>query len=323
MEEEIVHIVTRVLANEANAKDMLAINDWMSRDEKNRHKLMQLTEYWNIPVNIGNAETPEVSFVKFQQRMATYNAKKKMFRTWAMPMAVSFALLIVGTFMMYLFMKNTPAVEHYTYVSPNGDYQLTLPDQTTVHLNKNSRITYSSEYGAKNRQVELQGEAYFDVVKNSEPFRLAIANTDAVIEVLGTKFNVKAYEDEPDIVVTLEEGSIRFSDGKQQVLMSPDQQLTYHRAGSDYQLNDTDVELYISWKDKVYRYSRISLQELCTELEKIYGIEINLSPKLSDISITGSFEYRQSIEEVLNMMKKSASFDWSREKKQIVIKPKY
>jgi ferric-dicitrate binding protein FerR (iron transport regulator) len=62
LDDHILHIVTRILANEANAKDILAFNDWMSRDEKNRHKCEQLMDYWNMSVGIENAETPEASF---------------------------------------------------------------------------------------------------------------------------------------------------------------------------------------------------------------------------------------------------------------------
>ena len=320
MDDHTLNIVTRILANEANAKDMFALNDWMSRDEKNRRIFGQLISYWNLPVAIENAETPEASFGKFNRRMAASGAKKKMLRLWAMPMAASFALLIVGSFLMYFLLKDNPAVEHFSYISQNSACQLTLPDQTSVHLNKNSRITYSSEYGIKNRQVELQGEAYFDVAKTGSAFRLGIAHTDAVIEVLGTKFNVKAYADEPEIVATLEEGSIMFRDSKQQILMLPDQQLTYHKTTFAFQLDETDVDVHVSWKDRIYRYSRISLQELCNELERIYGVEISISQKLKDITVSGSFEYEQSLDEVLNVMKKSLSFKWRREGTKIIIK---
>ena len=322
MEEYILKIVARILANEASADDMLAFNDWMSRDEKNRHKFEQWTAYWNMPVVIENAETPMISIERFNRRIDTSIAKKKTLRTFAWSLAASFALLIVGTLFMYFLMKGTLAVDYYTCISQNGTYQLTLPDHTSVYLNKDSRITYSSLYGKKNRQVELQGEAYFDVTKTGNAFLLAITNTDAVIEVLGTKFNVKAYNDEPEIVATLEEGSIMFKDGKQQVLISPDQQLIYQKNTSVFSLAETETDLATAWKDNVYRYSRITMHELCNKLENIYGVEIAISPKLKDITVSGSFEYQQSIEDVLNVMKKSVVFKWSKDGNKIVINKK-
>ena len=320
MDKDILHIVTRVLSNEANAKDRLVFNDWMSRDEKNRQKFEQLLDYWNISVEIENAEMPQVSFEKFKPRMAVSGVKKKMMNSWLLPAAASIALLIIGAYMIHFFTKNQPATEYYTSISQNGVYQLTLPDQTTVYLNRNSKITYSSEYGKKIRQVELRGEAYFDVTKNDCPFHLGIGNNDAVIEVLGTKFNVKANDGEPEIVATLEEGSILFRNGKQQVLIAPEQQLIYNKNTSAFVLENVDAGLYIAWKDHIYRFSRIPFREFCDELERIYGVEINVSQKLKDVSVSGSFEYRQDIEEVLNIMKKSVSFKWSREKNQIEIK---
>lgn len=320
MDEDILHIVTRILANEANDNDLLAFNDWMSRDDKNRQKFEQLLDYWNMPVKIENAETSQVSFEKFKRRMQPSGVKRKLLRSWLLPAAASVALLIIGTFMFQFFKKEQPAVEFFTYISQNGTYQITLPDSTSVHLNRNSKITYSSEYGITNRQIELQGEAYFNVTKHDCPFRLAIANNDAVIEVLGTKFNVKANEDQPEIVATLVEGSIMFRDDKQQVLISPDQQLAYNRNTSSIIIKNIDVDLYVSWKDHIFRFNRIPFQEFCDELERIYEVEISVSPKLKDITVSGSFEYRQSIGEVLNIMKKSVSFRWSRERNQIVIK---
>ncbi len=320
MDEKILHIVTRILTNEANAKDVLAFNDWISQDEKNRLKFEQLMEYWDIPTGIGNAETPEASFKKFRQRMVNSGSKKTPFRLWAIPAAASLALLIVGTLFIYLFLKDNLAVEYYHYACQGSSYQLTLPDSTSVYLNKDSQLTYSSRYGSKDRQVELQGEAYFNVTKSDRKFRVCIAHTDAIIEVLGTKFNVLAYEDEPEIVATLEEGSILFKDGKQQVLISPDQQLTYHKINSVFNLREIDTDLYTAWKDNVYRYNRVSLQELCNELENIYEVEITISPQLKDIKVSGSFEYQQSLDEVLNVMKKGVSFKWKREENKIVIK---
>ena len=319
MEEDILYIVTRILANEADAKDLLVFNDWISRDEKNRQKYEQLLEYWNMSVEIENAETLQVSFEKFTRRMAASGVKRKLLRSWLLPAAASIALLIGGAFMFHFLRKDQPTAEYYTCNSQNNIFQLILPDSTTVHLNRNSKITYSSEYGTKNRQVELQGEAYFDVRKDDCPFRLSIANSDAVIEVLGTKFNVKANEDESAIVATLEEGSILFRDDRQLVLISPDQQLVYNRNTSSIVLENIDVNLYISWKDHIYRFSRISFRELCAELERIYEVKISVSQKLEDITVSGSFEYRQSIEEVLNAMKKSVSFNWIRERDQIIV----
>lgn len=274
--------------------------------------------YWNMSVEVANVETPKASFEKFRQRMVS-DMKTRIFKLWALPIAASIALLVVGTGFIYFFMKGSLAVEYYTYTCQDSNYQLMLPDSTSVYLNKDSRITYSNRYGKKNRQVELLGEAFFDVRKNESPFLLDIANTGTTIEVLGTRFNVQAHGDEQEIVATLEEGSILFKDGKQQVMLSPNQQLIYNKKTLVLNLQDVDADIYTAWKDDIYRYSRISLQELCVELERIYGVEISVNQQLKDIKVSGSFEYRQSLEDVLNVMKKSIAFEWKRNENKVIV----
>ena len=320
MDKQILNIITRILANEANPSDILTLNERIGQDAKNKFKFRQLMEYWNIPVEIENAESSELSFERFKTRIEREDNRKNKFRIWAYPIAAAVALLFISTFFIHLFLKDHLSIEYYTYACQNGNYHLVLPDNTSVFLSKDSKITYTDKYGKNGRNVTLQGEAFFNVEKSGKVFKVDIAGSDAVVEVLGTEFNLKSYENEDEIILTLESGSVIFKDSKQQMILSPNQQLSYNKNSSGFNMQTVDTELFTSWKDNIYRHYNISLQELCNELEKMFGVEIGLNPQLKDIKVSCSFKYEQDLDEILDIMNKSVPFKWSKNGTKYTIK---
>lgn len=323
MINDINHIIAKVLSGRAGTEDVLIFNDWLNQSEKNKLEFSRLSEYWNVPVNIED-EMPDITsdfaFEKLTKRLDRPRKKKINIipGTRFISVAASVTLLIAGVFIIYFLQKNElPPDEYFTYVCPSGNYEMTLPEGSTVYLNENSRLTYSNGYNREKRSVTLEGEAYFDVVKSETPFELTLGEVS--IEVLGTRFNISAYKGQEHIIATLEEGSIRFRNGDRQIMLAPGQQLTYDRNTSDIDIREVEVDLYTAWKEGLYKYRRITLQQLCLELENKFGVEIAVSPRLKDISVTGSFERHQSLDEILGIMKKSVSFKWKRIGNKITI----
>ena len=155
------------------------------------------------------------------------------------------------------------------------------------------------------------------MVKNGTVFKVELNHSE--IEVMGTEFNVKAYSNDSVIVATLESGSILFKSGEQQVIMAPGQQLSFHIADTLFDLHRVDPSISTAWKDDIYKYRSITLQELCIQLEQIYDVKITLNPALKDVKVSGSFEYQQNIDQILNIMKKSYAFTWKRRGDTITI----
>ena len=134
----------------------------------------------------------------------------------------------------------------------------------------------------------MEGEAYFEVAKNPErPFIVDMGN--ASIRVLGTTFSVKADKGKDQITAVLLEGSIRFESPTQQVLLAPDQQLTFIRSTNKIDIQSVNAKENLAWKDGLLKYKSIALCTLLNELEKKYEIPIHIeNKKLMDPNVTVS-----------------------------------
>ena len=172
-------------------------------------------------------------------------------------------------------------VEYNTISTPRGrKYHVTLPDGTEVWLNAASSIRYPTVFTGTERVVDVTGEAYFEVVKNAKmPFRAMVSNI-AKVEVLGTHFNVNAYENEASINTTLLEGSVRVNGttikpGQQaQVatgLSAGDQTVSSQRVSV---INDADVDNVMAWKNGFINFEGVGFDAIMRQLERWYDIEV-------------------------------------------------
>ncbi|MDR1155736.1 MAG: DUF4974 domain-containing protein [Bacteroidales bacterium] len=322
MPENILEIISRYLAGEASLDDIMQLSDWLNRDEINRLRLKQLKRFWEAPVRM---KEPDVPFEKFFERIDSPHrmapkAKKRHISSsvWMISTAAAVALLLMIISVSVFFNREEhPLIEYYSYNCISGVEQVVLPDSSIVYLNRGGKITYANNY-KEVRSVTLEGEAYFDVMKASGLFTVRLGS-GASIEVLGTRFNVQALGGDRRIVTTLEEGSVRFVKGEQQIMLVPDQQLIYDVNKADYSIRQVDADMYTAWKEYIYRYNGIIMQDLCKELERMYRVEIILNPGLKNVKVSGSFEYRHDLDQILNVMKKRMRFEWKREGNKIVI----
>ncbi len=185
-------------------------------------------------------------------------------------------------------------------IVPNGDKaELTLADGTKVWLNSGTIFHFPAEFKGKSRNVNIEGEAYFEVTKSKKQF---VVNTNyGDIRVLGTSFNVRAYEN-MNFQANLIEGSIKFTTDSIGKLLKPGEQL----------LIDDNHEVVISkfnnpssytWKDGTITFQNETLKDVVKKLERHYDISISLVSELSDIRFTGKI-YNESVEEVMTLIDK-------------------
>ncbi len=137
--------------------------------------------------------------------------------------------------------KNTPVVYNTLKTPRGGQYQVVLPDGTKVWLNASSSLRFPTAFVGKQRDVELTGEAYFEVAKNKEkPFHVNVKEMQ--IEVLGTHFNVNAYSDENSIKTSLLEGSVKIKNGSESGLLKPGQQGVIKNNSKNIEIKNADMD---------------------------------------------------------------------------------
>jgi transmembrane sensor len=188
--------------------------------------------------------------------------------------------------------------------------QFTLPDGTIGWLNSNSSLKYNGNFSL-DRQVTLNGEAFFDVFKDKKrPF---IVNTnEAFVRVLGTRFNIASYEDERDVEVVLEEGSLIFNAKKinKTYKMAPNDLVSYDKTAKDFSTRTVHPQKYISWTEGRLEFRNDPMDVISRRLERWYNIDIELNVNLKDDPRLRATFVNEGFEEVLDLLKRSLPIDF-------------
>ncbi|WP_140939628.1 FecR family protein [Sphingobacterium lumbrici] len=196
-------------------------------------------------------------------------------------------------------------VAHATISTPNGgQYRLTLPDGTKVWVNAASSLTYPTKFNTAERKVELTGEAYFEVHKDTErPF--IVHTKGQTIEVLGTRFNVNAYVNETATRTTLVEGSVavQTTNGIQK-LLKPNQQAIQH--DGEMYIIPVEPEEYIAWTKGEIVLSNAELPTILRQLERWYDVSFDEIPaSLGRKTVFGVLDRNLPLNDVLNSLEKN------------------
>ena len=179
--------------------------------------------------------------------------------------------------------------ETFEMVAERGQKSsLTLPDGSKVWLNSASKLTYTSDYNSKDRNIILDGEAFFDVARNENLPFIVHANGMAV-QALGTKFNVKAYSDETEVTAILVEGSVKASAAGVDLLLLPYFVASYDRS-TDEMVSTyvSDREHAVPWIKNEILFSNDSLKDIASVLERMYNVTVVFeNEKIADYTYTG------------------------------------
>lgn len=307
-------LIGRILNGEASPEDTVRFREWLNVNPSNKEEFHFLNSYWQAEVALEEEHDSLVSFEKLNKKLKL----KKQRRILLISFTAAATLALLFGFSRTRFLLNEPnekaIVQHYTHITDNNRSEILFVDGTKVMLNKNSKLTYSNEYGKTDRKVELIGEAYFEVSKDTiVPF--IVETGESSIHVLGTKFNVKALSESTLLTATLVEGSIRFETTNQEVRLLPDQEVTFDRTTQRISLRTVNTEESVAWKNGVIKYMHIPFVELINKLEAIHNTRIILERKElknPEMTVSATFEEGQSIDDVLRVITKSIPIKWSK-----------
>lgn len=299
----------------------------MNTEEQKNNKIDVLIENIDVQSPLpSDHHSAEKSFSRLMARIRTNDHSPEIFlrriRQYRIGMAAAIAALLiaVGSLLYTTALEDQPS---FIVASNNtGNVQdILLPDGTTIKLNHRSKLTYPENFSGSRREVFLDGEAYFDVAHDKQhPF--IVRAGDLKIRVLGTKFTVNATSLFPRVTTTLLEGSIDVSNPKGNVLMKPNQQLTYNaESGKMLLANLTDAEREIRWTENIWVLSHTPLLDVCQRLERQFNVQfIIMNDELIHKSFTGEFGTNESLESILETMKISTSFTYERKGENIIMR---
>lgn len=253
--EDIDHLLPRYCEGLATEEECRQVESWMEESEDNRKIVDQInTLYIAVDtVNVMRKVDTEKALKKVSSRIVV---RKTTWWEWMQRVAAILFIPLSVAFLVQYMHNGKSAVCQMMEIktNPGMTTSVVLPDSTVVYLNSESSLRYPSVFEGDIRNVELKGEAYFAVAKDLKKKFVVSAPHSSQIEVLGTHFNVEAYEDEPDVSTTLVEGQVcfHFSDKDylaKKVVMKPGQRLVYSSTNGDVQLYATSCLSETAWKD--------------------------------------------------------------------------
>ncbi len=203
------------------------------------------------------------------------------------------------------------------HVPIGGKYMAKLSDGTKVWLNSDTDFEFAINFTGSNRLVKLSGEAYFEVAEHkSKPF---IVRTNGVdITVLGTSFNVSAYKNEK-ITTTLLEGKVKVSSAIEQEFMEPGDQIDYYQ--NKLTKKKVDAKSFAEWKDGIFRFKDIRLQDLTKKLSRWYNIDFFFdNDQLKELRFNGKVDKSKPLSEILNILKETNHITYKKSENAILIK---
>ena len=188
-----------------------------------------------------------------------------------------------------------------TITTPKGGtYQIVLPDGSKVWLNAASSISFPAMFANNERKVKISGEVYFEVEKDkTRPFLVQFG--DAEIEVFGTSFNIKAYQDETSSQTTLIEGSIALKNGKESRRLLPGQQTDITQNGRLF-TESVDVNEATAWKDGLFFFKDADVETVMRQVARWYDVDISYEGKIPVRQLTGKVSRNVNISELLGML---------------------
>ncbi|MFV0376755.1 MAG: FecR family protein [Mangrovibacterium sp.] len=200
---------------------------------------------------------------------------------------------------------DTELVYNTIQVPLGGEYRLTLSDGTKVHLNAMSSLRFPVQFGADCREVQLTGEAYFEVEKDTKrPFR--VNTREMKVEVLGTSFNLNAYDDTKNTVATLVEGQIKLIDphnNRPARLLQPNEQAVLNNESGEIEFRQVDVSNYIGWTNGQLVFHNMPLEEIMLQLKRWYAIRVEYADaSVRTIRFNGSLDKYEDIEKFIDII---------------------
>jgi hypothetical protein len=194
------------------------------------------------------------------------------------------------------------AVVYNTLSTPRGgQYQVILPDGSKVWLNAASSLHYPTAFAGSQRDVELIGEAYFEVAKDkSKPFRVKVG--DMQVNVLGTHFNVSAYQDEKDIKTSLLEGSVKITRGKEKGMLEPGQQAVMNMGEDKIEIVNADMGEVMAWKNGYFQFNNASLQNVLRQISRWYDVDIVYEGNNRPRKFVGEMQRDLNLSEMLKIL---------------------
>lgn len=217
--------------------------------------------------------------------------------------------------------KDGSPVAYNTISTPNGgEFKIVLADGSKVWLNAASSLRFPAAFNGDERNVFLTGEAYFEIAKDAlKPFTVTANGTTT--RVLGTHFNIKAYNDEQDVTTTLVEGSVRIESNGQQKNLVPGQQALIRTDVKNISVSPADIDDAIAWKNGYFTFRNENIKDIMRRISRWYDISVTYEPGVDANAFGGTFSRSKSLKQLLKSLEITNTIHFKIEGKNVTVLP--
>ena len=322
--------MNKYLTGQCSEEEIIEVNAWMKESEENARQLFRMEEIYHLgkfdryadEQRIAHAE--KLLYKKLDEAKGKQAKLLRMHR-WMRYAAVIAVILLMGGGAGYWFYHNGADQQLMVAVANEGIVkEVVLPDGTRVWLNNLATLKYPREFSEKERNVYLEGEAYFEVTKNRhKPFTV---QSDAMrVRVLGTTFNFKSDKSCRVAEATLIEGEIEVKGNKEegQIILAPGQRAELNKKSGRLTVKQVDAKLDAVWHDNLIPFQKADIFTITKALERFYDVKIILSPDIrADKTYSGVLRRKSTIDSELTSLQNSIPIDYKIVGSNIFISPK-
>lgn len=309
--------------SEVEEKELLL---WLEADEANKKYFSEMADSWaiaHVPLFKSSMKGDFQDHFGDQMKKSVPLKGNSSFNWRILGKVAASVLLVVAISTTSYYAGKTgrnsekEQIAWFETVTPAGSQsKVILPDRSVVWVNAGSSLKYNMDFNKQHREVSLVGEAYFDVAKDSlRPFVVKSGKLD--IKVLGTKFNVKAYENEETIDVALVSGkvNVRLAGNKAEktgdIILAPNRMLSYNKETDQVKMSKVDGASVYAWTNGRIEFNEQPFDRIAKDLERKFNVEIRINSKsLHKEIFSGSFSANQTLDYILHEVDVEKKYTW-------------
>lgn len=312
--------IIQYLNGQCTVEESAAVENWILADQKNAELFFEIERIWLLKreTAVSHSGRVEKAYQHLIQSLQPKPRKLSLFRLHYWKYAVAGLIALLVTVDIFYNRPVVPDAVNMIEVPAGQRVNLVLSDGTKISLNSNSRLRYPAIFSSGQRDVELEGEAFFDVTHDEKcPFIVKVP--DMRIKVLGTTFNVKAYQDETTYV-TLKSGKVEVCTGQQEYLtLCPNEQASYSKQ-TGLKLHRINSNAFYAWKAGEIAYVDNTLSEIVKDLERRFNAHIRIEgQELAERKFSLRVENNVTLPQILTLLKGTRRLDFKMDGEEVII----
>ncbi|SMD35379.1 FecR family protein [Reichenbachiella faecimaris] len=309
-------LCTQELSGAISNEDKLALTKYLEEHPDQLDAFKELQQQWEISgqLRLKYKADPQLAWEKFSELKSDHESKTVRWIHFAIRLAAMVVLTVGLGFLMREFGKSEP----YHYATFEGETKwITLSDSSRIRLNESSLLTVAADFNEDDRNVSLEGEAYFEIARDeARPF--IIQTNEATTQVLGTAFNIRAIEEEPKVEIYVVNGKVSFTANGSELILTQGMAANFDRTSDLLSLDSEELNA-LAWQSKTLKFEDSPLDKVFAALQSYFKADMVITnDKIKNCRFTGEFK-KPKLKEILKVISISTNVTYTEDNGRFII----